>query len=515
MGWSVRRIARETGHRRETIARYGNEAGLISQPATQGKVPTDSPMEKGSVAPDEGQLEDAKAATADKLPTDSKTPNTLSTRSSCEEHRSFIEAETNQGRNAKAIYQDLVEHHGYIGAYDAVKRFVRALEPAHESYVKCRFETPPGQEAQVDYGEGALTLNPNGNGRYRRPRLFVMTLGMSRHAFRKVVWQSSTRTWCELHEEAFAYFGGTPKMLRLDNLREGVIDPDIYDPELNELYADMLKHYGVIAMPCRPYAPDLKGKVESSVGHTQKTPLKSKRFHSIEEQNTFLMHWNERWAATRIHGTTKRQVREMFEEERPHLTPLPNIRFPYYQRLERVVHLDGHIEVGGAYYSVPARWVGSKVIVQAGSLWLRIIDPHARQCIREHTIAPKGSRRTVDEDRPKQTPIAVHKIIERIATSGPSCGAFARELEVQEGALATRKLFGVLDLIRRHGAANVDRACGVAVRIGAFRLRFLRTYLASTSKPEPLTERHPLIEAIATYRSHFETLKQGESDDDS
>jgi len=197
------------------------------------------------------------------------------------------------------------------------------------------------------------------------------------------------------------------------------------------------------------------------------------------------------------------------------LLPLPSIRFAYYQRLERVVHLDGHIAVGGAYYSVPTRWVGSKVIVQAGSLWLRIIDPHARQCIREHTIAHKGSRRTVDEDRPKQTPIAVHRIIERIATSGTSCAAFARELEANEGVLATRKLFGLLDLIRRHGASDVERACNVAVRVGAFRLRFLRTYLASTTKPEPLTEQHPLIEAIATYRSHFETLKQGESDDDS
>jgi transposase len=86
-----------------------------------------------------------------------------------------------------------------------------------------------------------------------------MTLGFSRHRFCKVVWNSSSQIWCELHEEAFAYFGGVARLIRLDNLREGVVDPDIYDPELNSLYAATLAHYSVTAIPCRPYAPDLTG----------------------------------------------------------------------------------------------------------------------------------------------------------------------------------------------------------------------------------------------------------------
>ncbi len=174
--------------------------------------------------------------------------------------------------------------------------------------------------------------------------------------------RSSQQTWCELHEEAFAYFGGAPKTIRLDNLREGVIDPDVYDPELNRLYAAMLAHYDVVALPCRPYAPDLKGKVESAVGHTQATALKGRQFETLDEQNLFLRNWNERWAATRIHGTAKRQVREMFEEERPALLPLPSTRFEYYRILERRVHFDGHVEVDGAYYSVPPRHVGAKIV---------------------------------------------------------------------------------------------------------------------------------------------------------
>lgn len=481
LGWSERRIARETGHHRKTIRRLKDE--LEAEGTPQANVAPVSPP-----------------------PEVVRIQSTAASRSACEAHRAFIEAELSKGRNATAIYQDLVEHHGYTGAYNAVKRFVRTLEPDHEAYAKCRFETTAGEEAQVDYGEGAPTLDLR-TGKYRKPRLFVMTLGMSRHAFRKVVWKSSTRTWCELHEEAFAAFGGAPKMVRLDNLREGVIDPDVYDPKLNALYIAMLAHYGVLALPCRPYRPDLKGKVESAVGYTQRTALKGRRFESIEEQNDLLVHWNERWAATRIHGTTKRQVREMFEEERPTLMPLPLTRFVYYTILERRVHLDSYVEVGSAYYSVPPRYVGSTVIVHAGSLWVRIIDPRTQQCIREHVVAPRGARRIVNEDRPKQTPVAVQRIVERVATHGVSCAAFARALEAEQGAMAIRALFGLLDLIRKHGAAAVDQACGVAVRIGALRLRFLRAYLASASKPEPLTDEHPLIEAIATYRTHFDTLK--------
>jgi transposase len=84
-------------------------------------------------------------------------------------------------------------------------------------------------------------------------------------------------------------------------------------PQLNPLYAKMLEHYGVILLLCRPYAPGLKSKVESGIGYTQETALKGRRFESIEEQNLHLDPWDDRWAMTRIHGTTKRHGRAMFE----------------------------------------------------------------------------------------------------------------------------------------------------------------------------------------------------------
>ena len=138
---------------------------------------------------------------------------------------------------------------------------------------------------------------------------------------------------------------------------------------------------------------------------------------------------------TRIHGTTKRQVRAMFEEEQPFLQQLPLTRFEYYRICERTVHFDGHIEVDGAYYSAPPRYAGRRVPVHVGRLWLRIFDRETHECVREHTIALyKGQRRTHDADRPKQTPIKVEQLAARISGAGSGCRAFANKLVEDRGA---------------------------------------------------------------------------------
>ena len=134
---------------------------------------------------------------------------------------------------------------------------------------------------------------------------------------RLLLFRSSSQVWAELHEKAFRRLGGVTRVVVLDNLREGVLKPDIYDPALNPLYRDVLSHYGSVALACRVRDPDRKGKVESGVGHAQKTPLKGQRFESLGEAQAYLDHWEEHWADTRIHGTTKRQVSAMFAEEKP------------------------------------------------------------------------------------------------------------------------------------------------------------------------------------------------------
>jgi transposase len=159
------------------------------------------------------------------------------------------------------IWQDMVTDHGFSGAYNTVKRFVRKLRGADQPKAVGIILTGPGEESQVDYGAGRLVRDPQ-SGKYRRTRLFVMTLGYSRKAVRLLVFRSSTRTWAELHETAFRRLGGSCRVLILDNLKEGVLTPDIYDPAQSTLQgrADALRSGGD-ALPGPRSQPERQGRI--------------------------------------------------------------------------------------------------------------------------------------------------------------------------------------------------------------------------------------------------------------
>ncbi len=337
-GIGQREIERKIGVDRKTIRRYERIHDLVDD---EGNDPSKSPTLATGFCDESGQNPPPRPpAPKEKIPKHAV--------SACEPHREWIEEQLRLGRNATAVYQDLVERFGFTHRYNSVKRFVRGLKKKDPRQYD-RLEFLMGEEAQVDYGKGALSLQANG--RYRSPRLFVMSLKYSGRAFRKVVWKSSKETWCRLHEEAFRYFGGCVEYVCLDNLKEGVIKPDIYEPDLNVLYAAMLSHYGVIADTARVRDANRKGTVENAVKYTQDTALEGRRFESIEAQNEWLMRWEERWAARRIHGRAKRQVEEMYQEEKPYLMPLPLSPFAYFRQVTRTVYDDGTVQVDNSYYA--------------------------------------------------------------------------------------------------------------------------------------------------------------------
>ena len=420
--------------------------------------------------------------------------------SACVPHRETIELGLMRGRNAMAIWQDLVDTYGFAAGYQSVRRFVRKLQADAAPEPRVVIETAPGEEVQVDYGEGPMVRDPH-TGKYRRTRLFVLTLGFSRKSVRLLVFRSSSQTWAELHEKAFRRLGGVTRVVVLDNLREGVLTPDIYDPALNPLYRDMLAHYGAVALPCRVRDPDRKGKVEAGVAHAQKTPLKGLRFESLQEAQTYLDHWEERWADTRIHGTTKRQVAAMFAEERPSLLPLPLEPFRYYQYGERTVHLDGCVEVEAAYYSAPPGWIGRRVQVQWDSHQVRLLDPRSGQLLREHLRHARGDRRIKDEDRPKKTPLSTQQLLARADRTGAQIGALCRGMHQTSGEPAVRQILGVLSLVKKYGGATVEEACATALEMGAGHYRFVRRYLERQAPPSlTLRQIDPLIRQLELYR---------------
>ena len=343
LGWSLRRIEEATGVRRETASGYLKAAGLTVRGRGRPRARPANPAIPLEVSTDSSPATMAGKGADETAPVPAQRPGRAPQASACEPYRELVVEALARGRNAMAIWQDLVDDHGFPAGYASVRRFVSTVRQQPAVEARAVIATAPGEEAQVDYGEGPMVRDPD-TGKYRRTRLFVLTLGYSRKAVRLLVHRSSAQVWAELHERAFRRLGGIVRVVVLDNLKEGVLTPDIYDPTLNPLYRDVLAHYGVVALPCRVRDPDRKGKVEASVGHTQKTPLRGLRFEHLDDGQAYLDRWDRRWADTRIHGTTKRQVAAMFAEERPALGPLPLEPFRYYQYGRRTVHLDGCVD---------------------------------------------------------------------------------------------------------------------------------------------------------------------------
>ena len=500
LGWSLRRIEQSLAVRRETISGYLKAAGIAVHGRGRRSESKPKPAISEEVSTD---LEAKPAITRPEVSTDPvrpPAPGRAPSASTCEPYREIIADALARGRNAVAIWQDLVDDHGFPARYASVRRFVVALRGSAPADARVVITTAPGDEGQVDYGEGPM-VRDRGTGKYRRTRLFVLTLGCSRKSVRLLVWRSSAQTWAELHERAFRRLGGTVRVIVLDNLKEGVLTPDIYDPVLNPLYRDVLAHYGVVALPCRVGDPDRKGKVEAGVGHAQKTPLRGLRFEMLEEAQAYLDRWETRWADTRIHGTTKRQVAAMFAEEQPALGPLPLEPFRYYRYGERTVHLDGCVEVEAAYYGAPPGWIGQRVHVQWNDLHVRLLAPKTGQLLREHLRAPRGWHRLHDDDRPARTPSSTVALLARATHAGAHISVVCASIHQHDGATGVRRILGVLALAKKHGPAVVDEAAKAALDLGVPTYHFLRRYL-ERRLPAPLTLRQvdPLIRQLTLYR---------------
>jgi transposase len=448
-----REIARITGIDRKTIRSY--HARWLLDPSNSPGVATGSKSVATQIPP---PWPPALVCTSSSL---------------CEVHRVFIEAQLRLRRNATAIFQDLVDAHGYSGAYNSVKRFVRALRHKEPEQFD-RLSFLPGEEMQVDYGEGAPTLVP-GTERYKKPRLFVATLRHSRRSFRRVVWKSSQHVWAQLHEQAFRYFGGCPQYVVLDNLKEGVIKPDLYESELNAVYAAMLDHYAVVADPARVRDPNRKGTVEHAIGHTQATALKGKRFESIEAQNEFLEHWETNWASKRIHGTERQPVQAMFEVERAHLKPLPLLGMQYFTQAVRTVCDDSCVRVDHSSYGARPAAIGSKVLVRIFERRIEIRDLQGA-LLRTHAKAERPGSVVLPADERVFNPSRETRLILRQAKEiGEHASGLCELMFAAEGRVGQRKLWGIVGLTKRYPAVCIDGACAQALEQGVYSYKHVKT----------------------------------------
>lgn len=480
-GRSIRHIARELGVHRNTVRGYLEGAGDASK-CTTNATPGFSP---NCTTP---------------------TPGVSGLPSLCEPHSDWIRERLESGLSAQRIFQDLRSSLGFAGSYQSVKRFVRALKSAEPNRV-WRIEVQPGEEAQVDFGVGAPLVEPGG--KRRRCWVFRIVLSFSRKAYSEVVARQDTETFVRAIENAFRHFGGVPLSLNLDNLKAAVLRADWFDPDLNPKLADFARHYRFALLPCRPRTPEHKGKVERSIGYVKDNALKGRSFESIAAQNEFLRQWEAGVADLRIHGTTKRQVVQLFADEKPHLQPLPDSLFVCFSEARRRVHPDGCVELAKAYYSVPSAHIGSDVWVRWDLREVRIFDEQHRQ-IAFHPRLPPGAfshASGIGGGKGRLQSNLDHHLA-RASDLGPSCRLWALALVEQRGFEAMRSLMGLCDLLGKHTHRALNSACARAHARGAFRLRDLRHLLASPSEPQPqfsFMEHHPLLRDLNEYGLFIKT----------
>lgn len=489
-GWKKARIARELGIDVKTVRRHirlAAETGDLS--GTDRSNSPNPPAGSGG-------------ANSLNLPTGSSGPV-----SKCESYRAEIKVKVESGLHAQRIFQDLAIEHGFDGSYDSVKRFVRRIKASNPQRIY-RMECLPGEEAQIDFGEGFYLETPEG--KRRKAHILRVVLSSSRKGYTEAVTSQKAENFIRCIENAFRAFGGVPRTLCIDNLRSAVRKADWYEPELTPKIESFCRHYDTVVLPCRVRTPEHKGKVENSIQYVKENALKGRRFPSIAKLNEHLHQWEEKVADTRIHGTTRQQVRQRFEQvEKAALQPLPPDLFPCFEEGPRRVHRDSYVEVKSAYYQVPAEYIGQQVWVRWDSRLVRVFNRHHQQI---SVLARKepgqfseclGARgRSLSMERDKAF------WLRKCSRMGNNCGLWALEVIAQRGDPGIRLLQGLLQMKNKHSLRQLDQACERALSHGAYRLKDIRRLIARPNRQEslPFMDKHPLIRDMKEYNDFLEAL---------
>ena len=442
-------------------------------------------------------------------------------RSECDAWREDIIRKLEQGLTAQRIWQDLVDEYGFSAKYHSVRRYVSKLQKKTPPLVR-RMEVAAGAEGQVDFGTGAwITSKDAATGKTSRRRswVFRIVLSHSRKAYSEAVFHQSTEAFISALENSLRYFGGVPQTLVIDNLKAAVKQADWYDPEIHPKLQSFAQHYGTVILPTKPYTPEHKGKVEAGVKYVKNNGLKGHEFASLDAENKHLLEWEDRVADTRLHGTTKQQVRQRFEQiERPALLALPVERFPFFHEGRRSVNRDGHCEIAKSYYSAPPEFVGRDVWVRWDSRLVRLFNEKWEQ-VAVHARTEPGRFRTDSNHIPKKRVSCIERganaLLKELAIVGNSVKDWSEAMLQARGVEGIRVLQGLKALASKHDATALNASCETAMSYGALRLRTIRKLLETSSEVKLQTqfdflEEHPVIRPLSDYS--LESLSQFRKD---
>lgn len=325
--------------------------------------------------------------------------------------KDFIRTRMAEGcQNARIIFEE-IKARGYTGKDTILRDFMKPLRPHFRSKATVRYETKPGQQAQVDWGH----FRANVNGKQKRLYAFVMVLGYSRMMYVEFTEDEKLETLIGCHLRAWQYFGGVPQSCLYDNMKTVVSGRDENGRVIwNERFARFSSHYGCKLLSCKPYRARTKGKVENGVGYLRKNFWpRIGTFTGLQDLNEQVRHWLDTVANCRIHGTTHQMPNERWKEE--DLQPLNHVPFAVVDRHYRKVMSDAYVSFEANRYSVPWEHIGRVVEIQDeknGVLRFycngHLIAEHPKQWGRHQTVSIKkhfeGIRTSTSKPVPQPIP---------------------------------------------------------------------------------------------------------------
>ena len=325
-GYSVRHIARLTGLHRKTIDKYLNK----------GVLPVYKKIQRQSIL---------------------------------NPYHSLIEGWlSRQNYQASRIY-GLLQAQGFKGSYDVVQRYVKTLKEQRDQVAYVRFETLPGQQAQVDFGDFVIECT---DGKKLTIYCFMMVLGFSRKMYVEFIDCCTMAKFLKCHINAFEYLGGIPAEILYDNMKNVVIKKLVGSVQWNAHFVQFCLHYGFKPLTTPAYSPWAKGKVERPIQYVRERFWRGYVFNNLSETNKNILEWISTVADERIHGTTHEKASHRFEKERPFLGLLPRDVYDISEKCYRKVYKDCQISFDGNRYVVPHEYVGKGVLLKIKDGQLRI-----------------------------------------------------------------------------------------------------------------------------------------------
>lgn len=372
-----------------------------------------------------------------------------------------------EGLSGVLIHRRLKQEYEADISYSCVKKYVRKLKVPDGPYVP--LISPPGYEAQVDFGYAGVFFD-RAAGKKCKVWVFCMRLSNSRYDYYELVKKQDIATFIRCHINAFEFFGGAPAVVKLDNLKAGVLTANIYEPVFQKEYACMLYHYGSSPIACRVRYPQEKGKVESSVKYVKNNFIKGLKTRELSYAHQELNLWRDNNSNTRIHGTTKKIPYEHYiKKEKDKLKPLPESRYEVFHIEERRVNRYGHITFKNNYYSVPHRYISELVTVKSNGKLIKVYNNGMDEIAIHKLYDGVGEFITNISHNPVLKNSMMEKdYISKANSIGFNACNFFMNLRSRKPESCLRMMKGVFALSDKYGSDVVDAACLRANEFSAF-----------------------------------------------